>query len=93
MGENEWSSTAMPREQVVVDRLDCAWPGQPRIEGQVQPYSINHNVARSEWATNACQDCHRSDSVIAQPLALASNFARWRLTYLCRRHQRGKQRR
>ncbi|HRW10144.1 MAG TPA: cytochrome b/b6 domain-containing protein [Caldilineaceae bacterium] len=74
LGENELVIDSDAKEQLVVDRLTALGLANPRIEGQVQPYSINHNVARSEWATNACQDCHRSDSVIAQPLALASNL-------------------
>ena len=48
----------------------------PRIEGQVQPYSINHNVTRGEWAVNDCQTCHNDQSRMTQPIKLAGTFRR-----------------
>jgi thiosulfate reductase cytochrome b subunit len=46
----------------------------PRIEGLVQPYSINHNVARSDHAVNDCRACHNDASRVSQSLKL-SNYA------------------
>ena len=57
--------------QLVASRLAALGLRNPRIEGQVQPYSINHNVARGEWVTADCQSCHADDSLITQPLQLA----------------------
>lgn len=45
----------------------------PRIEAQVQPYSINHNIARGEWATRDCQTCHHEGSLITQPIQLSGS--------------------
>lgn len=61
------------KEQAVVDRLTALGLTNPRISGQVQPYSINHNVTRGEWATSDCQACHHEDSLITQPIQLAGN--------------------
>ncbi|MCB0184670.1 MAG: hypothetical protein KDE31_10410, partial [Caldilineaceae bacterium] len=61
------------KESVVKEQLTALGLTNPRIEGQVQPYSINHDVARSEWATSDCQTCHHDDSLVTQPLKLANN--------------------
>lgn len=43
----------------------------PRIEGQVQPYSINHNVT-GEYAVRECEECHSETSRVSSPMRLAS---------------------
>jgi thiosulfate reductase cytochrome b subunit len=43
----------------------------PRIVGEVQPYSLNHDVARGEWATSDCQACHNATSKVTAPIQLA----------------------
>ena len=43
------------KQAVVAARLAALGPENPRIYGQVQPYSINHDVARGEWVTRDCQ--------------------------------------
>jgi thiosulfate reductase cytochrome b subunit len=45
-----------------------------RMEGQVQPFSINHNVARGADAVNDCRACHAAASRLARAMPLA-NFA------------------
>jgi len=55
----------------VAARLAARGLGNPRIEGEIQPYSINHNVARGEWATRDCQTCHHDDAALSQPIHLA----------------------
>jgi thiosulfate reductase cytochrome b subunit/mono/diheme cytochrome c family protein len=42
-----------------------------RMEGQVQPFSINHNVTRGESALNDCQACHSDGSRVTQGMQLA----------------------
>jgi len=61
------------KRSVVEARLRDLGLRNPRIEGQVQPYSINHDVARGEWALNECQFCHTSDSRLNQPMKLAEH--------------------
>lgn len=44
-----------------------------RIYGQVQPYSINHNVTDSKFATRECTACHHTESRVTAPLLLADS--------------------
>ena len=44
----------------------------PRIAGDIRPYSINHNVTHGQWATKACRACHGEESRITQGIKLAS---------------------
>jgi thiosulfate reductase cytochrome b subunit len=59
------------KESLIAGRLATLGLGNPRIAGQVQPYSINHNVTRGEWAVNDCQSCHSDGSRMTQPIKLA----------------------
>ncbi len=60
------------KEAAVKARL--AGLGLPRVkmEGQVQPFSINHNVTRGEFALNQCQSCHGAGSRVNQGIQLAA---------------------
>ena len=44
----------------------------PRIQAEVQPYSINHDVAGLDWATQDCETCHTEDSRMTEAVQLAS---------------------
>jgi thiosulfate reductase cytochrome b subunit len=44
---------------------------QVRMEGQVQPFSINHNVTRGEQGLNDCRACHGAGSRVTQGMSLA----------------------
>lgn len=59
------------KETAVKARLAGLGLRQVRMEGQVQPYSINHNVARGEYALNDCRACHSAASRVTQGMALA----------------------
>jgi len=61
------------KEEVVKAKLAALGLGSPRIEGMVQPYSINHNVARGEGAVNDCKTCHNEASRLTQPVKLANH--------------------
>ena len=61
------------KEEAVKAKLLALGLNNPRIEGMVQPYSINHNVTRGEDAVNDCQSCHDADSRVAQSIKLADN--------------------
>jgi thiosulfate reductase cytochrome b subunit len=58
-------------EATVRAQLEALGLGNPHIYGQVQPYSINHNVVRGSAATSDCQACHSDDSSLAAPMTLA----------------------
>jgi thiosulfate reductase cytochrome b subunit len=62
------------KAQVIADRLSALGLANPRIEGEIQPYSINHDVAGSGWATRDCQTCHSDDSRLTQPVTLATGL-------------------
>ncbi len=61
---------APAKEAAVKARLAGLGLQQVQMQGQVQPYSINHNVARGEHAVNSCQVCHSADSRVTQGLQL-----------------------
>jgi thiosulfate reductase cytochrome b subunit len=60
------------KEDFVRDRLALLGLSNPRISGETQPYSINHDVASSDWALDDCTACHGDDSRITQPIKLAA---------------------
>lgn len=60
------------KQALIAERLAAQGLENPRIVGEVQPYSINHDVAQGEWATRDCQTCHTADSRVSQSLLLAS---------------------
>lgn len=43
----------------------------PRIRGEIQPYSLHHGVAAGEWAVRQCADCHGRESRLTTPMELA----------------------
>lgn len=61
------------KEAVVKAKLAALGLNNPRIEGLVQPYSINHNVTKGENAVNDCKACHDENSRMTQPIKLADN--------------------
>lgn len=76
-GDGELSSTELrldsdAKTAAVAARLAAQGLNNPRVEGEVQPYSINHGVARGEFATRDCQTCHHDNAALHQPMQLAS---------------------
>jgi thiosulfate reductase cytochrome b subunit len=57
---------------LITERLADLGLANPRISGEIQPYSINHNVGGADWAVRDCATCHGEASRISQPLMLAS---------------------
>ena len=70
--ENELVIDTPEKEQFVKERLEYLGLGNPRIVGEVQPYSINHDIAEGEWVLRDCNSCHSKDSRITQAFQLAS---------------------
>jgi len=62
LSQGEQRIDSAKKETLVARRLTVLGLGNPRIAGQVQPYSINHNVTRGEWSLNDCQSCHSDDA-------------------------------
>ena len=61
------------KEELVNGKLSALGLNNPRIEGLVQPYSINHNVVKGENALNDCKACHNEESRMTQPIKLADH--------------------
>lgn len=62
------------KEMLIASRLRSLGLENPRILGEIQPYSINHDVTHGEWATKDCQTCHGDDSLITRPTQLADRI-------------------
>jgi thiosulfate reductase cytochrome b subunit len=60
------------KERLIAARLVALGLENPSIYGEVQPYSISHDIASGEWATRDCQTCHSADARLAQPVLLSS---------------------
>lgn len=71
LGPEELRIDTPLKEAAVKGRLAKLGLRKVRMEGQVQPFSINHNVTRGENALNDCQACHASDSRMTQGMQLA----------------------
>jgi thiosulfate reductase cytochrome b subunit len=57
---------------LIANRLQALGLNNPRIVGEVQPYSVNHNVTRGEYAIKDCQVCHSDNSRITAAMSLSS---------------------
>lgn len=60
------------KQELIAGRLASQGLDQPRVVGEIQPYSINHTVTHGEWATRDCQTCHSRDSRVTGSFQLAS---------------------
>ncbi|MFO3796758.1 MAG: multiheme c-type cytochrome, partial [Anaerolineales bacterium] len=72
LSENELVIDNTTKEEAVAAQLRALGLRNPRIQGQVQPYSINHNVADGDHAVHDCRACHGEQSRLTQPLKLAN---------------------
>jgi thiosulfate reductase cytochrome b subunit len=62
------------KEEFVQDRLILLGLSNPQIKGEIQPYSIHHDIASADWALEDCTECHGGESRITNPIKLASNL-------------------
>ncbi len=60
------------KQNLIAGKLEALGLDNLHIQGQVQPYSINHDVGDSKAATNDCETCHNSDSRVTKQMLLAS---------------------
>ncbi|MCL4270340.1 MAG: cytochrome b/b6 domain-containing protein [Anaerolineales bacterium] len=73
LNNDELTIDSSAKEETVKSKLTALGLNNPRIEGMIQPYSVNHNVTKGEYAVNDCKDCHNVDSRIAQSIKLADS--------------------
>jgi thiosulfate reductase cytochrome b subunit len=60
------------KQEAVKARLLALGLKNPRMDGQVQPYAINHGVARGEHVLRDCAACHSKQSRMQKSMVLAS---------------------
>jgi thiosulfate reductase cytochrome b subunit len=73
-GSLEESELALDREtevQAVAARLEALGRQNPRISGEVQPYSLHHGVTGENWAVKDCSACHSQDSRLESAFPIA----------------------
>lgn len=71
LSDAELVITTEAQTAAVTARLAARGLDNPRIAGEVQPFGISHNVARGEWVTKDCRDCHGTSSRLAARIDLA----------------------
>ena len=71
LSNDEFVIDSSAKEEAVKAKLISLGLNNPRIEGLVQPYSINHNVTRGENAVNDCKACHNDTSRVTQQIKLS----------------------
>ncbi len=71
LSESELKIDSEAKEILITTKLESLGLSNPRITGEVQPYSINHNVTGGEWATQDCQACHKDQSRLSEPITLS----------------------
>jgi thiosulfate reductase cytochrome b subunit len=62
----------LEKERLIAGRLRELGLANPRIQAEIQPYSINHNVVTGSAALKDCQACHADQSRLAAPMQLAA---------------------
>ncbi len=72
LDESELRIDSDAKRETIANRLAALGLNNVHIVGQMQPYSVNHNVARGQWAVNDCTACHSSNSRLSQPIQLAA---------------------
>jgi thiosulfate reductase cytochrome b subunit len=72
LDETELVLDSQTKVELIAARLRALGLENPRIVGEVQPYSINHTVASGDWAIRDCQACHGNNSRVTQPILLSS---------------------
>ncbi len=74
LDDEELVIDSVAKEELIAGRLELLGLDKPRIVGEIQPYSINHDVTHGEWATSDCRTCHGEDSRVTRPIMLADRM-------------------
>jgi thiosulfate reductase cytochrome b subunit len=74
LDETELVIDSDEKKELIAARLAAVGLENPRIAGEIQPYSINHGVTHGDWATRDCGTCHGSDSLITRPTMLSDRI-------------------
>lgn len=72
LAEMELVLDTAAKQAAIAARLTALGLPNPRIVGDVQPYTISHDVVNGEWVTRECTACHGDNSRLVQPFTLAA---------------------
>lgn len=70
--QDETKLTTDDQIEFMAQKFSLIGLSNPRIEGQIQPYNVNHNVTGSEYATSDCRTCHDKDSRLGDSIQLST---------------------
>ena len=59
------------KTDAIRSRLERLGVKQPRIQAEIQPYSLHHGVATGSYAVRDCGECHGSESRVTASIELA----------------------
>ena len=59
------------KTDAIRSRLERLGLKQPRIQAEIQPYSLHHGVATGSYAVRDCGECHGSESRVTASIELA----------------------
>jgi thiosulfate reductase cytochrome b subunit len=62
------------KENFIAAQLTESGLNNPRIVGEIVPYSLHHSVTHDQWATRDCQACHTGDSRVTEIFVLSENI-------------------
>jgi Ni/Fe-hydrogenase b-type cytochrome subunit len=62
-GRELWLDTP-EKQSIVRERLAAIGLDPLRVETDLTPYSVNHNVVTGDWAIQDCRTCHQKDSIL-----------------------------
>ena len=74
LNDSELRIDSDEKQTLIASRLISQGLKNPRISGEIQPYSINHDVTYGKWATRECSTCHGNDSLITEATLLADRI-------------------
>lgn len=69
--EDELKLDTDAKTNLIAERLASQGLENPRIQGEVRPYTISHNVTSDEWAIRDCDTCHTDESRLTERVLLA----------------------
>lgn len=75
LAESELRLDTPHKVKVLKNRLEAVNIIDPRIKGELQPFSLSHGIASGKNALNDCKSCHSYDSRINARVTLA-DYAR-----------------
>ncbi|NOY55231.1 MAG: hypothetical protein GXP34_04510 [Actinobacteria bacterium] len=72
VAERELVIDTTEKEAAVKSRLEAIGLSDPRIDSEIQPFTVAHGVTGGEFATKDCQTCHTKDSRLTASMQLAA---------------------